>query len=402
MSDGCLVLTGAGCSMDAGLAGTYALTTRMDEILARPEGHPIHRATPDVVQRFRYVCSVLAMSKARNGGSPFAPLNIEEVFSAVQLLAERRTLEVAPFVGHWLDGVDELGIGLMERQESDALLRRIGDYLKSGAKPANERWEVIEGFRDDFERCVRALAGGSGHGYRDLAYWMTRTLVDALMIPDPPQVDYLKPLVSAATSRDCRCLVTLNYDLSLEMACEAGGIRWETGIAPGGGFSISRLEQATREHLEDRSAPVPLVKLHGSISWTHAEANGFRLTEYPWNGDLSSLSPMLVFGQREKLRHDGPFLDLLSEFRRALDDSDRILVIGYSFRDRHVNHYLGEWLRADDQRVIIVLSPGEVPVDPGFDPFCSQLGSAYRDRLRHVPATAREGVYEALELAHLA
>ena len=194
MGDSCLVLTGAGCSIDAGLDGTSALTARMDELLVSTDRPAIRRASPDVARRFRYVCSVLTMWKPRNGGSPFVPLNVEEVFSAVELLAERRTLEVAPFVGHWLDGVDELDIGLGERQEADALLRRIGQYLTLGSKNASERWEIIQGFRDDFERSVWALAGGDGHGYKDVSYWMTRALVDALIIDDSGRVDYLAPL----------------------------------------------------------------------------------------------------------------------------------------------------------------------------------------------------------------
>ena len=381
MSDSCLVLTGAGCSIDAGLDGTSALTVRMDELLVSTDRPALRRVTPDVAQRFRYVCSVLAMWKARNGGSPFATLNIEEVFSAVELLAERRTLEVAPFVGHWLDGVDELDIGLVERQKADALLHRIGQYLTSGSKTASERMEIRQGFRDDFERSVRALTGGDGLGYKELSYWMTRALVDALIIDDSGRVDYLAPLVRAATRRECRAVVTLNYDLSLEMAFDAAGILWETGIAPEGGFRISRFEEASRQRVGNLGEPVPLVKLHGSISWTIMMSNGL-LTEFPWGGDLSTLSPMLIFGQRQKLRHDGPFLDLLAEFRRALSDCSRVLIIGYSFRDKHVNHYLGEWFRENQESLLVVVSPGEVPVDPGFDAFCHQLKFSHGDRLQ--------------------
>ena len=54
----------------------------------------------------------------------------------------------------------------------------------------------------------------------------------------------------------------------------------------------------------------------------------------------------------------------LRSFAAALSDCSRVLIIRYSFRDKHVNHYLGEWFRDNQESLMVVVSPGEVPVDP--------------------------------------
>ena len=390
-----LIFTGAGCSVDAGLLTTQSLAARLDDLLSDPARTGGY--SQELLPRYRFVCGALAMSRARAGHSPFDSVNVEEVFSAVQLLAERRKLEVSPFVAQWIDGVDSLDVGLMQRQQADSILRGIGEYMQSGAKSSEERWRIIGDFRTNFETCVKGLGSGEGHGYKDLTYWMTRVLVDALQVTDISRVDYLDPLVQAARDSRCGAFVTLNYDLTAEMAFDAAGCAVDVGIQPDGGFDISRLDKLTGIGMREAGDPVPLLKLHGSISWTHVMSHG-RLIQIPWTGDFSQHSPVLVFGQREKLRHDGPFLDLLSVFRRVLASCDGVLVVGYSFRDTHINHYLQQWLQASETNRLVVLSPGNPVEDVGFDQFCHLLATTYADRVQHLDATARDGLSQAAEM----
>jgi len=67
--------------------------------------------------------------------------------------------------------------------------------------------------------------------------------------------------------------------------------------------------------------------------------------------------PLIIFGQRGKLRADGPFLALLRAFEQALFLADRLLVVGYSFRDAHINTVLHRWLITDSTRGIVVVDP---------------------------------------------
>ena len=66
----------------------------------------------------------------------------------------------------------------------------------------------------------------------------------------------------------------------------------------------------------------------------------------------------MVFGQRNKLTVEGPFLDLLRDFRDGLAESDRLMVVGYFFRDLYIDEYLSQWLNEYHGRRIRVIDPG--------------------------------------------
>jgi hypothetical protein len=54
--------------------------------------------------------------------------------------------------------------------------------------------------------------------------------------------------------------------------------------------------------------------------------------------------PGIIFGAGNKLRAKGPFLDLYVEFRAALSEAQRVIIIGYGFVDEHVNELLRQWV----------------------------------------------------------
>jgi hypothetical protein len=69
----------------------------------------------------------------------------------------------------------------------------------------------------------------------------------------------------------------------------------------------------------------------------------------------------VIFGGGNKLTAEGPFLDLLIRFRDALRLHRDLLVVGYSFRDDHVNHCILTWLLSPQaRRLTIVERPGFV------------------------------------------
>jgi len=71
-----------------------------------------------------------------------------------------------------------------------------------------------------------------------------------------------------------------------------------------------------------------------------------------WDGD----TPGVIFGAGNKLRPDGPYLDLYSEFRAALAEARQVVVIGYSFRDAHVNEALRRWFLSAQEGSVLRLS----------------------------------------------
>lgn len=113
--------------------------------------------------------------------------------------------------------------------------------------------------------------------------------------------------------------------------------------------------------------------------------------------------PAIVIGDREKLETDGPTLALLHAFQRALDRANRLVVVGYSFGDAHVNAVVRDWLNSDDSRTITVLEPSwpaTAAVDGDYRAVLTQqLGVELPDslprRLHVVRETTRVGLQRA-------
>jgi hypothetical protein len=259
-------------------------------------------------------------------------------------------------------------------------------------------------FKAFVERAFEGLAEHlsktpDGALFRDLAFYLTRKLITLTWLQDPDKLAYLDPLLNAARDMPIT-VVTLNYDNGVELRAAHLEIKCETGIkawAEAGAFSAAS------------AVGVDLVKLHGSVTWwweTRNEETGLKyraLSEHDekWMEQISSKlldeprrGPEMgvIFGGRNKLTADGPFLELLSKFREALDGHSHLFVIGYSFRDPHVNQSIARWLHrnAGDRRVTIVDKPNGSENDNSF---CRQyrrlLGEA---RLAYDPIGAEEGI----------
>jgi hypothetical protein len=119
-------------------------------------------------------------------------------------------------------------------------------------------------------------------------------------------------------------------------------------------------------------ADIHLLKLHGSIDWilkSKKGLGGLQEMRVALAGDPSDTvpggmqySPALIFGARGKLRADGPFLAMLRAFNVFLADADRLLVVGYSFRDEHINTAIRRWFNRDPTLEIVVIDPSFNPV----------------------------------------
>lgn len=185
-------------------------------------------------------------------------------------------------------------------------------------------------------------------------------------------VDYLAPLCH--TPKDT-LVATLNYDLTVETSASECGVPLTTGAEEWlGGFSW--VFGGGRR----------LLKLHGSVDWTLVDAadrarlGNDRIVCSPryTRGDPSAPFPRviethtggfpaIVFGRGNKMRAEGPYTALLMAFERALMDSSNLLVVGYSFRDYHINTVLERWYSADrNGRGLFVVDP-DFPTRPRGD-----------------------------------
>jgi len=115
-----MVLLGAGASVDAGVPDAYGMT---NAIAKRFRGDPVLKKHAHVIS---FVVGGLLFEAGKNNQDPLtAGVNVEELFNAVQLLAERNTLEAAPFVGSWHAMIEEFDKTYPSLSDSGSLSRTI-------------------------------------------------------------------------------------------------------------------------------------------------------------------------------------------------------------------------------------------------------------------------------------
>lgn len=174
----------------------------------------------------------------------------------------------------------------------------------------------------------------------------------SVLAVDATAVDYLAPLLDA--SRRPVQVATLNYDRSIESLAARAGRVCDTGVENWSGAF---------DWAWSGSADIRLLKLHGSIDWWYVrrQSDEGRMSEESievdasddgrgWNSRLA-----VIFGQRGKLRSDGPFLAMLRALDEFLANSTHLVVVGHSFRDEHINASIRRWFnRAADARVTLI------------------------------------------------
>jgi hypothetical protein len=275
------------------------------------------------------------------------------VASTVELLAARRDVELTPFVQTW-----EPAVASFDRHAAKSEQTFLAEAIRKDISNASSFGRSdLAGHLADFVRYE--VRGGSGEAYRALLKDMLRMVVALLQLNQRNSLEYLAPLVGLGRSPRGVTIATLNYDLCIERAaaqlevpCARGLDAWETeGV-------VSFPTDGVR-----------LLKLHGSIDWQRAEwrpdtkagVYGVRresLIVGPDRSQRGSGNPYLVFGRREKLRPEGPSLELIGELRARLSHARALIVVGYSFADGHVNELIARWCSQGDGRVLVVVDPG--------------------------------------------
>jgi hypothetical protein len=407
-----MLLLGAGASVEAGVPGAFEMTGK---ILEHFRGSPFLKNHSAVIT---FVTGGLLFKKGIQGDDPLTSgVNVEELFNAVQLLSERNTIEAAPFVGSWHAMVEELDkiaapaveINRLSRiiyegvakeilhampssapafggrdidrnlqstikktveamakgrtvslSSSDSVAKPVGDYVVDITKKWLEKLKRTPGSNYALEQEFKKLADqqprpGEGRIFEDVGEQMIRALANFVWIEHAQKVSYLKPLLNLASRQKHLCVATLNYDNSVELLAEDNGLKCSTGIEEWS--KTSRFELAEEGLL--------LLKLHGSIDWESKES---RTPERPMPHRVISRTtadglkargfrPAVIFGHRNKLTAEGPFLDLLRAFRRELSKAEVVTAVGYSFADVHINEYLSQWLNSNPGSRLRIINP---------------------------------------------
>jgi hypothetical protein len=342
-----VVLLGAGAAAEGGIPTSREMTRRMATFLEEGQIH----VRGDVLAAFKYACGQIMAAST----DPFLDPDLEMVFSAIELLANRGILEVSPFVAAW-----DAGVSALDRRLRWPSGVRVGDAVETYV---NGLAGGITPPRDAIDRAVRDVireetGETGGQTFRELLDIMLLALRQLTTVASATPFAYLTPLFDLARRQGLLTIASLNYDRSIEVLGDALGVEVDTGIQ----------YWSDKGTWSWRNSGVRLLKLHGSMDWTLAHRGGtagqlprqeleLSHEDQPWG------TPLVIFGQRTKLRADGPFLDLLREFAGALEEASSLVVIGYSFRDAHVNEYLRRWLNAEITRRIEVVDPN-FPVSP--------------------------------------
>jgi hypothetical protein len=398
------ILLGAGSSRDAGLP----LTNQLAEMLVRQINEDVRGVPDDVRGALNFVYGAMIGHASDAGENPLAAVNVEKLFSAVRLLQARNTHEAASFVESWKPAIARFDSSESRRSDRD-LMGIIGSSLMNGSTGSM----LVSMIR---EISLAGISPGDGSVFKKLNdELMIRT---CRILADIKSVDYLNPIMQIAQEQDGGLdIATLNYDLTVETAAALSGVGLSTGIEEWHPGSEIELE-TTRSHIN-------LLKLHGSVDWarhaspedpTYRRLHSFEVRRLP--AGTVNRSPVMVIGDREKLETDGPTLPLLSAFERMLRRTDRLVVVGYSFADEHINRLVRAWLNGEAHRTIVVLDPGwPMPQDfnrysnEGFRAQLLRLAVStdfahYGDtrpsrpvRARVIRESAKAGLGRALELA---
>jgi hypothetical protein len=346
-----VVLLGAGASRDAGLPLTeelaQVLVRNFDEELSGLERRHLPMQEP-IVRALHVVYGAMVAHATEHGKSPLSAVNVERLVSAVRLLRDRATHEAAPFVATWKKAIEEVDSHPISVSDSDLAKHFMFD--------SNLRLQT-SGLRDQISRIARDItATGNGETFRILEQQLLRKVCHVLAAPK--RVDYLLPLAELALSQPGGLdVATLNYDTTVEMIAVKAGVSLDTGMGrwrPGGPIEF----QSKDRHIN-------LIKLHGSVSWSRSTGGRERPPGHPFvqhayldgSDPLTNDNPVIVIGDREKLTAEGPTLALMRAFEEAMARADRLVVVGYSFGDDHINTVMRNWLGADDSRTITILDP---------------------------------------------
>lgn len=363
------MLLGAGASVDAGLPISIALTQSVAEkIDARRFG-----GNPPSTALNAAVGAIVAYDSAR-GASAFGGVDIERLFSAIQMLATRDELEVSPFIGAWNGSVITAnGDGSLPPFWGRDFARAIDGRDSFGTKAERLVVQAIKSMSD---------VSDDGAVYAKLQDEMMAALVQILQVPEGSQAAYLRPLFELGSPAR---IATLNYDDAVELCAAESGVSLDTGIGGWkGGFDWDW----------SADAEVRLLKLHGSIDWMLSAPRSltantdFGNADRPqsvtvredFSGRFSVGSVGIIFGQRGKLRSEGPFLGMLQEFGTWLQETDDLVVIGYSFRDDHINVAVRDWLWSKPAGRVWIIDP-TFPAQPRHN---GGRASDFRDQLSQV------------------
>lgn len=339
-------LLGAGASKEAGIPLTTELTKCIHDKLEN---------NSNLQYMFSVIINGIKFGKTQKGSNPFEDVNVEEAISAIRLISERHHLEIAPFIYNWNPLIDQLDQKIDKfaqiKSQIDEVKKDIQHFKDTTERNFNEVKSLLTSKnsksylhfqkpRSIYSSNFRFPPNLKNGRFKDLLDRIQSTLKEIMNIDDIKRIEYISHLTKYANDNLVE-VFTLNYDNTIELSCLEQATILQEGFR---GNDYTNLWPEIEKGIN-------LFKLHGSLSWQQDyEGN---ITKPLTQENFHSL-PLLIIGNRDKLNHEGPFLDLLFEFSNRLNKYLNLIVTGYSFSDMHINRLLSKWLKENSRRKIIV------------------------------------------------
>jgi hypothetical protein len=189
--------------------------------------------------------------------------------------------------------------------------------------------------------------------------------------------------------------ITLNHDMLLERLFFENEIRYSDGFSSYGSNLMNEKKEKIKVFSNDFSIGVKLIKLHGSIDlykYLHYNEEGARLeylNDYTYfktndyyekhfairidieTGQVvqtlhSNIIPQFITGadKSNRILNDKFFKILYKEAENEMVSSDTLIIIGYSFSDKHINSIIIKGINEGTVKNIIVVNPNRTLVLP--------------------------------------
>ena len=221
-----------------------------------------------------------------------------------------------------------------------------GEYVKTGMHDVH-----ISNFYNELKKVEKRLEDEIFESYS----WKTDE-DDNLFIVDDVIFSFLKEKPESIR------VFTTNYDQAIERYCE---LKDELRLVDGFKYDENKQkliwadgDYSYCDKINDDKKNVYLYKLHGSLNWKeHKSGKIERTSEESVVADPKYTANMLIYPTLSP--KDGyekePYKSIRDNFEKSMKSIDICIVIGFSFRDQHVNEILESFIK--NNKTLIIISP---------------------------------------------
>lgn len=189
---------------------------------------------------------------------------------------------------------------------------------------------------------------------------------DLKLSENSPHINFMRKITARKLKYSRAKIFTLNYDLLFEQAASKGGYVVIDGFSfttprmfNGTNFDYDIVTRNTNRAISEESFSPKvfhLYKIHGSLDWElihNDDAEMFVKTDCPQN-------PVMIYPSNSKYEasYEQPYFEMISRFQQELRGKNTLLlVIGFSFYDKHIKAMITEALNVNPSVTMIVICP---------------------------------------------